>query len=312
MNADNIKVIIGSRGSELALWQSREVARLLGTKTEIRIIKTSGDKFLDIPLQGQLEKGFFTREIEQFLFRGEIDLAVHSLKDLPTELDSRLTIGAYLKRAAVSDLLLVREDMHDPNAIFPVKPGCVVGATSLRRQAMLRYFSPGSKPAMLRGNVPTRVRKCKEGEFEAVVLARAGVERLALDLKPLLAYELDPKVWLPAPGQGVIAIEARADDKRILNLLAPLDDKPSRDAAFLERKLLANFEGGCHTAFGAYAVPRGSIWKVMMGIEHPEMIWAQVSFDCGFEQCLGFGPETLKIFSPITVHQQEDLCTRLP
>jgi hydroxymethylbilane synthase len=305
------RIIIGSRGSELALWQSKEVQRLLRVETEIKIIKTAGDRFLDVPLQGQMEKGFFTKEIEELMIGREIDLAVHSLKDLPTEVDPRLTIAACLKRGPLSDLLLARPEWHDENSLFPVKPGCLVGATSLRRQAMLKYFSPGSHPAMLRGNVPTRVRKCQEGQYGAIILARAGVERLDLDLEPLIVYELNPEIWLPAPGQGVVAVEARADDNEILNLLASLDDKATRDAAFLERRLLANFEGGCHTAFGACAHRNGNEWSIKIGIERKETAWAEISRSGPYEQCLCFGPETLKDFSGREIKSREELCRPL-
>jgi hydroxymethylbilane synthase len=306
------KIIIGSRGSELALWQSRQVQRLLEIDTEIKIIKTEGDRFLDAPLQGQLEKGFFTKEIEQLMLKSEIDLAVHSLKDLPTEIDPRLTIGAYLKRGPVSDLLLVRPEEHDGNSLFPVKSGCVVGATSLRRQAMLKYFAPHSTPAMLRGNVPTRVKKLKQGLFGAIVLARAGVERLGLDLKPLMAFELNPEIWLPAPGQGVIAIETRADAEQVLAAVSKLDDKSARDAASLERRLLANFEGGCHTAFGALARPEGKNWKVIMGMEHAQEIWVEFEVDDAYEELLSKGPETIEFFKHVKLKTGEELCRPLP
>jgi len=311
MSAAKAKLVIGSRGSELALWQSKEVARKLGVPTEIKIIKTEGDRFPDAPLQGRMEKGFFTKEIEQYLLNREIDLAVHSLKDLPTEIDPRLTIAAHLPRGPVSDLLLVRPDCCDRGLKLPVKPGCVVGATSLRRQAMLKVYAPQAKAAALRGNVPTRVKKCKEGLFGAIILARAGAERLKLDLKPLLVYELNPEIWLPAPGQGVIAVEARADDRETLNLLAALDDKAARDAAYLERKLLANFEGGCHAAFAALAKPDNSEWKVTVGLEHKDWVWAELSLKGEYKMLTGYGPETLKGFKPRPVRTQEELCRPL-
>jgi len=311
MSALNSRLVIGSRGSELALWQSHEVARLLDIETEIKVIKTEGDRFLDVPLQGRLEKGFFTKEIEQILLAEEIDLAVHSLKDLPTEIDPQLTIAAYLKRAPVSDLLLVRPDCHEPQSLFPVKAGAKVGATSLRRQAMLKFFAPETTPSMLRGNVPTRIKKCKDGLYDAIILARAGVMRLNLDLKPLKVYELNPEIWLPAPGQGVIAIEARAGDEKTLSHLRKLDDRPTRDAAWLERKLLANFEGGCHTAFGAFARPHGSAWKVTMGMEQKKLVWGEFSALCSYDECAKFGPGSLENFKAASVKGQEELCRLL-
>ncbi len=302
------KIIIGTRGSLLALWQAHELARLLQVPTELKIIKTSGDRFLEVPLQGRLEKGFFTKEIEHHLLTREIDLAVHSLKDLPTEGDSQLTVGAYLKRAAVNDLLLVRPDGHDPARVFPVKEGCATGATALRRQSLLKFYAPQAKAMMLRGNVPTRARKVKEGEFGAIIIARAGVERLKLDVKGLFVYELNAEVWLPAPGQGAIAVEVRAENKYALELLARINDPATRDAVYLERKLLSNFEGGCHTAFGAYARPADNGWKIIVGMEHKDLIWVETTINCSFAECEKHGPKTLTDLQTRPVAKQEDIC----
>jgi hydroxymethylbilane synthase len=261
------KVVIGTRGSELALWQANTVAGLLGEESELKIIKTAGDRFLGQSLQGQFEQGFFTKELEEQLLAGEIDVAAHSLKDLPTQSPKGLAVGAYLKRAPVSDLLIVNPEWHAPSRPVPVREGTPVGATSLRRQAQLKLYAPHAQATFLRGNVPTRVRKCAEGEYGAIILARAGVGRLGLDLSGLHCYEFDPQTWLPAPGQGAIAVQARANDSRIRELLARLDDEPTRIAASLERAVLANYQGGCHTAFGAWARPEGGQWRMGIGIE---------------------------------------------
>jgi hydroxymethylbilane synthase len=203
------KVVIVTRGRDLSRWQANEAARLIPAPTEMAIIETSGDRFQSAALQGQLEQGFFTKEIEKRLLAGEIDVAVHSLKDLPTQLVDGLTIGAHLPRAAVSDLLIVSPEWHDAGHQVPLKDGTEVGAMSLRRQALLRQYCPQAGAVMIRGNVPSRIERCRQGEFGAVILARAGVERLGLKLDGLLAFELNPLFWPPAPGQGVVAVEAR-------------------------------------------------------------------------------------------------------
>jgi hydroxymethylbilane synthase len=295
------------------MWQARTVESQLEVPAEIRIIQTAGDRFLNIALQGQLEKGFFTKEIEDQLLAGEIDLAVHSLKDLPTASAEGLTIAAYLRRAALSDLLLIRPDWHEPADVLPLRAGCRVGATSLRRQALLRLYAPEVEPAFLRGNVPTRIGKCLAGEYGAIILARAGIERLQAELGDLIVCELNPHVWLPAPGQGTIAVQARAGDERTLVALQALDDEATRRAVIIERNLLARFEGGCHTAFGAYAFPReGDAWEVITGLEDETAGWGQCVTSGPYTLCQGLGPADLPGFAPAPVTHQEELCRYLP
>lgn len=270
--------VIGSRGSQLALWQANLVKERLGTDAKIRQICTSGDRFLDVPLQGQLEKGFFTKEIEAELLTGRIDMAVHSLKDLSTELPRGLMLGAVLKRSAVSDVLLVHPQAVSERHNFPVKPGSVVGASSLRRQALLRHFAPNLRPAFLRGNLPTRLKKCKRGEYDAIVVARAGLERLVLIPDPLVPFDLSPELWLSAPGQGAVAVEVRTDDQESIELLASLDDSPTRQCVELERYLLVCFGGGCHIAFGAWAnLEEEGTFSVRLGLAEETRSWQCVS-----------------------------------
>jgi len=301
-------VKIGSRGSRLALWQAEAVARLLGAPSEIKVVETSGDRFLDINLQGRLEKGFFTKEIEETLLAGEIDIAVHSLKDLPVESPPGLCIGACLERAAVCDLLLVHPEWHDPKELLPLRAGGRVGATSLRRRALLTVYAHQAEAVFLRGNVPTRIRKCREGQYGAIVLAGAGVERLSLELAPLVAYELNPEIWLPAPGQGAIAVQARSEDGKTLSMLAAMDSVETRHAVSIERGLLAKFEGGCHTAFGAWARPEDGAWKVVLGLERTGEGWGRIAFSGSLEECLAQGPDTLRDFLLLRVEKQELLC----
>jgi hydroxymethylbilane synthase len=244
---------VGTRGSELALRQTRLVlAQLAGPCCEV-VIKTAGDRFQDVPLDQAGSIGLFTKDIEDALLAGTIDLAVHSMKDLPTRLGPGLVFAALLEREQPCDVLLVRPDAHDPAHLLPVRPGGVVGASSLRRQALLARWAPDLVTAPLRGNVPTRLAKLARGECDAIVLARAGLARLRLEVAPLLAHELNTEAWVGAPGQGVIAVEARADDAEVRTRLAPLEHGPSRACAEAERRLLQLFGGGCHAPFGALA-----------------------------------------------------------
>ena len=267
------KLIIGTRGSRLALWQAEHVAARLEGDTELRIIRTSGDRFLDQALQGRADKGFFTKEIEDELISGGVDLAVHSLKDLPTELPEGLALGAVGPRASVCDLLLVRPEALDHSRDFPLRPTSGVGATSLRRRALLSRFAPGLKALMLRGNVSTRLDKLGRGDYDAIIIARAGVERLGLDLGDFVVYELNPDIWLPAPGQAALGVEIRDGDERVSRAVRKFHDHDTWRAVRVERGLLSRFEGGCHTAFGAWAKPGEKGMQVLAGHEDASGRW---------------------------------------
>jgi hydroxymethylbilane synthase len=239
----------------LALWQTRHVTSLLsqrGVSVQERIITTRGDVNQSERLQGRLEKGFFTEELENALRAKVIDWAVHSLKDLPTRQPDGLTLAAILTRAPASDLLLVRKDSLDESKRVPVKAGGKVGSSSLRREALLKHFGPHVAPGPLRGNVPTRVEKLRSGAYDAIVLAEAGVSRLELPLDDLAVFRLSPRRWPGAPGQGAVAVQCRADDAEVRGVLAALDHAPTRAAVELERELLRELEGGCTTPFGCY------------------------------------------------------------
>lgn len=251
-------MILGSRGSDLALWQTRDVsARLLalGTKSDIKIITTSGDVSLAERLVGSLEKGFFTAELEAALRSEAIDAAVHSLKDLPTRLPEGLSVGSILPRANAYDILLTHERCLDTSLLnasntLPLRAGTRVGASSLRRDALVKHFAPSLRPVPLRGNVPTRLQKLRQGDVDAIILAGAGVQRLQLDLAGLVGFSLNPRLFVPAPGQGAVAVETRTSDARAV--WAAMDDQPTRNAVSWERALLAGISGGCATPFGAY------------------------------------------------------------
>ncbi len=272
-------LVMGSRGSDLALWQSRHVAAQLKITTELRIITTRGDRVLDRDLSGMEGKGFFTKEIEEALLSREIDVAVHSLKDLPTQTPPGLSIAAVGERAPVADILLVHPDWHDASRPFPVKPGGRIGASSLRRQACVRSAFAEGEAASLRGNVPTRVRKCAEGQYAAIVLAEAGLSRLALDPGPLAVYRLSPDQWLPAPGQGALGIETRSEDPAEALVRTALDHAPTRRAVESERGLLAKFEGGCHLPLGTWAreTPQGLVLRACFAPEPERLVSCEVT-----------------------------------
>jgi hydroxymethylbilane synthase len=239
-------MIVGTRGSALALWQTNHVVSLLGGGVTVQTITTRGDVDRTSKLQGKLEKGFFTEELEAALREKRIDFAVHSLKDLPTKGPEDLVIGAVLERAPVNDRLLLRGKTLPESA--------KVGASSLRREALLKTYYPGAKAALLRGNVPTRVKKLQGGEYDAIVLAAAGLTRLSLPTEGLTVWELNPHRWIPAPGQGAIAVQCRRDDAKTREALRKLQHEPTARAVHIERELLRIFEGGCTAPFGALVV----------------------------------------------------------
>jgi hydroxymethylbilane synthase len=255
---------LGTRGSDLALWQAREVTRLLaagGVTAELEIITTKGDISLQERLQGGLEKGFFTEEIQHALRTERVEAAVHSFKDLPTLGAEGLCVGAVLTRAPAHDIVIARPEAVDrQHARLALKAGAVVGASSLRREALLAAHAPWAKLKPLRGNVPTRLRKLREGEYDAIILAAAGVSRLGLDVSGLEVLATDPKHWQPAPGQGAVAVECRQSDARTVNLLAVhCHHAESERRTRWERMFLRVLEGGCTTPFGAY-VEGQEIW----------------------------------------------------
>jgi len=278
VSSEKKALIIGTRGSDLALWQTRHAAAMIKEKTEIRIVRTTGDRVVDLPLHEVGGMGLFTNEIEAWLKDRRIDLAVHSLKDLPVLQPPGMHLGAILERGPVSDLILVREDCCDESAPLMLKAAASVGASSLRRQSMLRLHAPQAKAAFIRGNVPTRLDKLRRGEYDAIIIARAGIERLGLDFSPFKAFELNPQIWLPAPGQGAIAVEVRSDDECTLASVASLDDAATRAAVNIERGLLDYFGVGCHAAFGAAAELYGELFKVRVGMEL-DGIWRSVEVE---------------------------------
>ena len=254
---------IGSRRSALALKQThmvRDALEALGHPTEVVTFSTVGDERLDVPLPAIGGKGVFTAELEAALLGGGVDLCVHSLKDLPTESPAGLDVGAVLPREDPRDALLIRADVQATAKTLQELPaGARVGTSSLRRTALLRQLRPDLQLVDLRGNVPTRVKKLDDGTMEAISLAGAGLKRLELDGR--ITQWLEPPSWLPAPAQGVIAIQIRRDDTFIRDLLSHVHDEASWQAAVSERAFLNTLEGGCQVPVGALAVARdGALW----------------------------------------------------
>jgi hydroxymethylbilane synthase len=244
---------IGSRGSQLALWQANHISALLreqGHEVELEIIKTTGDKMLDVALAKVGTKGMFTKEIEEALAENRVDLAVHSLKDLPTGLSAGFEIAAVTKRENSQDVFCSVKYA----SIEKLPHGARVGTSSLRRQAQLKALRPDLEIYPLRGNVDTRLRKLSEGEYDAVILAAAGLNRLG---KTDLVKQVIPKnIMCPAAGQGALGIEIRAGDSVTRKYLAFLDDADARAATTCERALLNKLGGGCQVPIGAAAEMR--------------------------------------------------------
>jgi hydroxymethylbilane synthase len=247
------KIIIGTRGSMLALWQAEFVQRELmkrnpGVEITLKKIKTTGDMILDVPLAQVGGKGLFVKEIEDAMLKGEIDLAVHSMKDVPTELPGPLHLAVMAKREDPRDAFLSRD-----YASFEKLPkGASIGTSSLRRQCQLMAVRPDIKVEQLRGNLDTRIRKCEEGLFDAVILAAAGIRRMGWAEK--IKEYIGPEICLPAIGQGAIGIECRKGDEFINKALSSLQDQDTWDAVTAERAFLRELEGGCQVPIAAYAV----------------------------------------------------------
>jgi hydroxymethylbilane synthase len=258
------KLIIGTRGSDLALWQANFVKDSLaavGVGADLKIIKTQGDKILHLSLDKLEGKGFFTRELEEELLAGTIDLAVHSHKDLPTENPPGLMIAAVSEREDPSELLLVLKDCVDVHQKFSVKYGGIVGTSSNRRKAQLLAYRPDLEIKDLRGNVPTRVNKLRGENYDAIMIAKAGVSRLGLDLSEFYVEDLKPTEFIPAPAQGALAIQIRESDKELFDALQPLHHPDVAEALAVERNVLKLFGGGCHMPLGCYCRKEDSVYQ---------------------------------------------------
>ena len=242
---------IGTRGSMLAKWQAefvrKKILEATGVDAEIVIIKTTGDKLQTASFPQIGGKGVFIKELEEALLNEEIDLAVHSVKDIPTEVPSRLCFPVICRREDTRDCLVAAKI----ETLSTLRKGARIGTSSLRRQAQIRHARPDLDVRELRGNVDTRLRKVASGEYDAILLAKAGLDRLGWSNR--ISEVLSPEVCMPAVGQGALGVQARLQDNELADALAPLDDFETRQSIVAERSLLAALEGGCQVPLGAWA-----------------------------------------------------------
>lgn len=273
------KIRIGTRGSQLALYQANMVADFLrsgstGVEIEVKTIKTTGDKILDSPLSKIGDKGLFTKEIEKALLEREIDCAVHSLKDLPTQLPAGLEIVAFGKREDVRDALIAQDGMK----LLELPKGSTVATGSLRRRSQLLHMRSDLSLAEMRGNLNTRLRKLEEEGYAGMMLAYAGIKRLGMADK--VTEILEPDRMLPAVGQGIIAVEAREDDKELKDILSGFNSDESRTAALAERAFLRLLEGGCQVPIGVYtSFETKRLTGMVASLDGETLIKDSVSFD---------------------------------
>jgi hydroxymethylbilane synthase len=283
------KIIIGTRGSDLALKQVHivgEALRMIDSTIviEVRIITTRGDVNQGpIPVD-VVGKGWFTREIEQELLKGGIDIAVHSLKDMAQEMPTGLIIAAYPSREDSSDALITKNGESLEN----LKQGAVIGTDSIRRQVQMKALRPDAEMKSIRGNVPTRIQKLESEPYDAIILASAGLKRLGLEKK--IVYNFKPNEMTPAPGQGILAIQARESDSEIRKILDFINDKDTEQIALIERSFSEKIGGGCKSPVGAHAYKEGSEYRLMGMIaskDNKKIIRQELSAPEGKHQNLG-------------------------
>lgn len=276
-------LIIGTRGSDLALWQANFVKDRLaenGITAELKIIKTQGDRILNLSFDKLEGKGFFTKELEEELLAGTIDLAVHSHKDLPTENPPGLIIAAVSEREDPSELLLILKDCVDVRQKMSLKYGAIVGTSSNRRKAQLLAYRPDLEIQDLRGNVPTRIGKLRDEKYDAIMIAKAGVSRLGIDLSEFHTEQLTPAELVPAPAQGVLAIQIRENDPELFNALQILHHPNVAEELAVERNVLKLFGGGCHLPLGCYCRKEDGVYQVFTskadtGEEFPDRLYIE-------------------------------------
>jgi len=272
---------LGSRGSRLALWQAEHVKGRLeelhpGLRVEIRILHTVGDRITDVPLARIGDKGLFTKEIDRAVLSGEVDAAVHSLKDVPTRLPDGITLGAILEREDPRDVFLPAPGR--PATLDALPSGARVGTSSLRRRAQLLHRRPDLVVEDLRGNLDTRFARLRDGRLDAAILARAGVHRLGL--LDHVGEVLAAPDWLPAVGQGALGVAIREDDVAVRDLVAPLTDPDALAATTAERSFLRDLEGGCQIPIGALATREGEMLRLhglVASLDGTELLRGEVS-----------------------------------
>jgi hydroxymethylbilane synthase len=273
MNVIRPLIRIATRGSQLALWQANWVRAQLeaeGLQCELVLIETQGDREQTAftKMQGQ---GFFTKAVQAAVLEHRADVAVHSLKDLPSAITPGLMIAAIPTREDARDVLIANPEFLaeflDGSSKFGLKAGTIVGTSAVRRRAQVAAIDPNLELQELRGNVPTRIEKLRRGEYGAIILAAAGLNRLGLDLSDLKTRTLEPHEFVPAPGQGALALECRTEDATVIQALSGLNSELARDTIQVERGLMAKLEGGCQLALGAHARLEPNGWRLQVWYE---------------------------------------------
>lgn len=259
-------ITIGTRGSDLALWQAnfvKDELSKININAELKIIKTQGDNILSLRLDKLEGKGFFTKELEEELLNGNIDLAVHSHKDLPTKNPEGLIIAAVSEREDPSEIILILKDCVDTSKKLSIKHNGTVGTSSNRRQSQLHAIRPDLEFENLRGNVPTRIQKLRDENYDAIIMAKAGASRLNLDLSEFYVEEIEPTAeMVPSPAQGVLAIQIRETDQELYDILQKINDQSVAEKIAIERKVLNLFDGGCHMPLGCYCEKEDDVFHV--------------------------------------------------
>lgn len=248
-------LILGTRGSRLALWQANHVKNQLQENdidVEIKIIKTKGDKIQDLSFDKIEGKGFFTKELEDALLAEEIDFAVHSMKDLPTTSPEGLVITGISDRADASDCIIIRKDSLEDSRTLELKSGAKIGTSSIRRKIQIKKLIPDCIVEDVRGNVPTRIQKLRDENFDAIILASAGIDRLEIDLSEFKVFRFHPREFVPAPAQGVLAYQCRQADEQTRKYLSLIHSRDTLELTNIERTVLKNLDGGCQTPIGVY------------------------------------------------------------
>ncbi|WP_286850396.1 hydroxymethylbilane synthase, partial [Sphingobacterium sp. UBA7253] len=265
----NRKLIIGTRGSVLAMWQANFVKDRLaeiGIEAELKVIKTQGDIIQHLRLDKLEGKGFFTKELEEELLSGTIDLAVHSHKDLPTVNPPGLIIAAVSEREDPAELLIIHKDCVDIKKRLSLKHNATVGTSSNRRKAQISALRPDLEFDDLRGNLQTRIQKLRDEQYDAIVLAKAGISRIEMDITDFHVEEIPPVEIIPAPAQGVLAIQIREVDRELFEALQPLNNEEVAQTISVERLVLNKFDAGCHAPLGCYCRKSGDEYEAWASI----------------------------------------------
>lgn len=273
---------IGSRGSDLALWQANHVKNqleALGCTVTITIITTQGDAIQDLSFDKLEGKGFFTKEIEQALLDNTIDLAVHSHKDLETNQPAGLQIACVSERENPADILLIAKHAVDPSQKWKVKEMAVVGTSSARRKSQVIAFRNDVEIKDLRGNVPTRIQKLRDGQYDAILLAKSGVDRLKIDLSEFEEVVLDPTEFVPAPAQGVLALQIREADTTLFEVLQKMNHPEVQKRIAVERKVLNLMQGGCQLPLGVYCNEEETVYVSYTADWENGAAWYEYSAD---------------------------------